>query len=137
MNRLSKEIKNKLIEEAKEYEAYELDSFLAEIGWEDWMNGFTDAKEGDPISEEEGEEINKILKEIFKLAHPAETEKEDNEYTQDELEDALYDFYYSCRANGYDDMEECAKYFCEENDHMNINDTEISEILKKIDKAYN
>lgn len=69
MFRLSNEIRNSLIEEAKKYGKDELCLYQAELGWQDWMNDFTEADEGEPISEAESKEIDKITEEAFNAAH--------------------------------------------------------------------
>lgn len=69
---LNYELKEELIAEAKKYEVGQLDLFLAEIGWQDWMNDYTEAADGEPISDKEGEAIDAILTDIFNEAHKAE-----------------------------------------------------------------
>lgn len=66
------EEKERLMKEAKKYAADDLDLFIAETGWEDWMNEYTDAEDGEPISDEEGKKIDKILISIFEKAHEEE-----------------------------------------------------------------
>lgn len=61
-----------LIEEAKEYATDEFYDFVADVGWEDWMCDFTEAQDGEPITEEEAEEIDKVLKKLFDIAHKEE-----------------------------------------------------------------
>ncbi len=53
------------------YSQDELDLFKAEYGWVDWMNDYTDAEEGEEISETESREIDAILEEGFKMAFDA------------------------------------------------------------------
>lgn len=134
MFRIDDEIVEKLIKEAKKYEAYDFNLFVAEIGWEDWMNEFTDAEDGDPISEKESEEIDKILKQIFESAHPNTESNAIEKWDDDELQFALEDYYESCLRTGHYDMEECARYFCKENDHMEVDEDEVLEILRRIDE---
>lgn len=67
MNKMTEETRKKLIAEAKNYTEYSL--FEAELGWQDWMNAYTEAEEGEEASEAEINEINKELKAIFKEAH--------------------------------------------------------------------
>ena len=69
MYRLSEDIKERLITEAKKYGADQLELFQAELGWEDWMNEFTEAADGEEITETESAEIDEITKEIFEEAH--------------------------------------------------------------------
>ena len=68
------------------------------------------------------------------LADIDENNDESEEYTEEELKDALSEFYESCIRTGHYNMEECAKYFCRENDHMNVDEYNVLEILKRIDK---
>lgn len=65
------ETRNRLLKSAKNYEDYELDLFIAETGWEDWMNDYLDEDIDDDeyISDETCERIDKILIEIFNEAH--------------------------------------------------------------------
>ena len=67
MYRLKDETAERLISRAKKYSEFEL--FSAELGWEDWMEDFTEAEEGEEFTEAEGMEIDGILKEIFRKAH--------------------------------------------------------------------
>lgn len=69
MYRLTEETKERLINEAKKYSQDEFRLFADELGWEDWMEDFTEADDGDEFTEAEADEINKILKEIFEKAH--------------------------------------------------------------------
>ena len=69
MYRLDETTKEKLMFEANKYSENEFQLFVDELGWEDWMNSFTDADEGEAISETECKEIDKILKEVFEKAH--------------------------------------------------------------------
>lgn len=69
MYRLTEEVKNNLVEEVKKYSKDEFQLFCDEYGWADWMNEFTEAKDGEPISELECKEIDKILKEAFNSVH--------------------------------------------------------------------
>lgn len=69
MQRLNYEVRERLIEEAKKYNFDELELFQAELGWQDWMNGFTDAEEGEEITEAEGNLIDDITRQAFLFAH--------------------------------------------------------------------
>lgn len=61
--------RERLLNVAKNYEEHELQLFIAETGWEDWMNEYTEAEDGEPISEWEAAEIDRILEGIFREAH--------------------------------------------------------------------
>ena len=50
------------------YSRDEFNQFAAEYGWQDWMNDYTEAADGDPITEAESREIDKILEQGFKMA---------------------------------------------------------------------
>ena len=69
MYRLDAETLAKLISEAKKYNDEEYELFACEIGWDDWMNDFTEVPEGEPLTEKESHEINEVLHEIFEHAH--------------------------------------------------------------------
>lgn len=66
MYRLNEETKLKLIREAKNYESDQLELFKAELGWQDWMNVFTESEEGGEITESEAKEIDEVLDEVFR-----------------------------------------------------------------------
>ena len=59
-----------LVQLAESYQArresYSL--FESEIGWQDWMSNFTDAKDGEPITEREAERINAVLRQAWQEA---------------------------------------------------------------------
>lgn len=57
-------------------------------------------------------------------------------WTREELEEALYDFYDDCIMNGNYDIKENAEYFCRENKHMKVDERDVLEILRELDKAY-
>lgn len=40
-------------------------AFEDEYGWEDWMGYFTDAEDGEPFTEAEGNEIKKFLRMVW------------------------------------------------------------------------
>lgn len=56
-----------IVSKAREYEADQLDTFIGEYPWEEWMEEF--APEEDWISESQAEMINSILAQGFKVAH--------------------------------------------------------------------
>ena len=66
---INEEVKNHLITEAKKYDAEDYNLFESELGWEDWMNDFTESEDGEEASESEINNINNELKKIFKEAH--------------------------------------------------------------------
>lgn len=43
--------------------------FEDELGWEDWMEEFTEAEDGEPISEREAEAIHKIVRKAWENVH--------------------------------------------------------------------
>lgn len=67
-------IRKELIADAKKYQEMResKDVWIAEVGWQDWMNDYTEAKEGEEITEAEAAKIDEILTAIWKEA----TEKE-------------------------------------------------------------
>lgn len=66
---ISDKIEAYLIETAKQYNDNEFFRFEAEIGWEDWMEEFTEAPVGEPITDSDFESIESILQEAFTIAH--------------------------------------------------------------------
>ena len=76
MYRLKSADRERLLAYAAQYSEDDLSLFIGEIGWEEWMNDFTEAAEEDPITEEEEFYIDEILKEIFWLAHGRHYHKE-------------------------------------------------------------
>lgn len=69
------EERERLLKVAAGYKPEELQLFIDETGWEDWMNDYTEAEEGDPISDRDCSAIDEILTEIFNEAHPYEEEE--------------------------------------------------------------
>lgn len=63
------EERERLLKVAARYNPEELQLFIDETGWEDWMNDYTEAEEGEPISDRECNEIDEILTKIFNEAH--------------------------------------------------------------------
>lgn len=59
----------KLMEDAEMYKNDELELYKAETGWQDWMENFTNAPEGEQFSQSEGELIDGILTEVFEFVH--------------------------------------------------------------------
>ena len=78
---MNNEIRNKLIADAKKYGYDNYKLFESEIGWQDWMNEFTNAADGEEASESEITEINNELMEIFFEAHEEEICNHYNEST--------------------------------------------------------
>lgn len=63
-----------LVKSAKNYN--EVKDFIENIGYQEWMDNYSDAEEGETMSEREIEEIDEILTEIFEAAH----DEDDGEY---------------------------------------------------------
>lgn len=61
--------RKKIIEIARAYETDGFQLFADELGWMDWMNDYTTAEDGEPITEAERSEIDEILNQIFAEAH--------------------------------------------------------------------
>lgn len=61
--------RERLLKVAAGYGEDELKLFIVETGWEDWMNEYADAADGEPISDDEAAEIDEILTDIFNRAH--------------------------------------------------------------------
>lgn len=66
------EERERLLKVAARYAEDELQLFINEIGWEDWMNDYTEAEEGEPASDRECRIIDEILADIFNEAHAEE-----------------------------------------------------------------
>lgn len=66
-NYISNENYERLVKKAKYYD--DLNEFIIEIGWEEWMNDFTDVEDYEIITEEDNEDIDEILKEVWNKAH--------------------------------------------------------------------
>lgn len=66
---MKKEIMDKLKEEAKKYDYNELQRYIDEIGWQDWMSEITENSE---LNEQNCKKIDEILKQAFKEAHENE-----------------------------------------------------------------
>lgn len=72
LNFLSEKEREKLLDQAKKYSENEYDLFVVELGWEDWMEEFTEAEDGECCSERECEIIEEILKQAWKQTHTLE-----------------------------------------------------------------
>lgn len=66
---LEDDVREELISKARDYEKDDLKVFIDEIGWEDWMNDFCSSEDefAEPL-ENELENINRTLREVFELA---------------------------------------------------------------------
>lgn len=62
-------IKNKIKENMNRYNSDEFQIYMDEAGWEDWMNEYTEASEGDEISEREIKKIVQIQNELWNEVH--------------------------------------------------------------------
>lgn len=137
MTRLKEEVKNKLMELARNYDADEVEAFIINRGWEDWMEDFLNENvetviDGEPVSDKACDEINNVLKQIFIEAHKDDEDEENDTYTEEDLEEALCEYLEDCERTGHHDLEECAEYFVQENRHMNLEYDEVLKVLKKI-----
>ena len=56
---------NQIKKDMSKYRPEEFNLYLAEAGWEDWMNEYTDAEDGKECSEAEIREIEKIQKKLW------------------------------------------------------------------------
>jgi len=64
---LPEKIQKHLLSEAKRYDTFH--SFESELGWEDWMNNYTDAQDDDDLTQSEIETINSVLQYFYNKAH--------------------------------------------------------------------
>jgi hypothetical protein len=62
---VDEEVMEKLIEVAKKYDADEMQLFIDELGWQDWMEDFA---EGEEPTEAEMNRIDCVLEDAFKHA---------------------------------------------------------------------
>lgn len=62
---VKKETARHLVDMARNYSEDEYRRYVDEVGFEDWMEEFID---GEEVTEREGDEINKVLKEAFELS---------------------------------------------------------------------
>jgi len=76
-NMTENEIKEKIKEEVVKggYSEEEFDLYSGEAGWQDWMNDYTEADDGEECSESELAEITKIQKEAFADVFSQKTNK--------------------------------------------------------------
>jgi len=58
-----------LVLAARIYDEEEFELFKDELGWEDWMESWTDSEDGEVTTESENEKIDKYLAEVFEMAH--------------------------------------------------------------------
>lgn len=67
---LSEKDRKELVRSAGMYDDNEFNCFVAETGWESWMEDFTESADGEEISEYEAEMIDDVLNQAWKEAHP-------------------------------------------------------------------
>ena len=58
----------------------------------------------------------------------------ESDYQEEQLIEALEEFYASCIRTGNYNMEENAEYFVNENEHMDLFKEKVLEILKQFDE---
>lgn len=78
---MTKEIRERLLEMAKNYEVEEFERFVSEVGWEDWMEEFisdTEYAEEYGVEEQDIDRINEELKDIFDEAQAELKEQREN-----------------------------------------------------------
>ncbi len=71
---------NALIETAKKYDSNAVKEFIADIAYQEWMDNYSDADVGEPMSEAECKEINSVLTEIFTEVHSDDFGDEGNAF---------------------------------------------------------
>lgn len=64
------DIRIRLLEEA--YECETAREFIDQTGWMEWMEDYTSAEDGEPITEREAADIDAVLTEIWDTAHTAD-----------------------------------------------------------------
>jgi hypothetical protein len=66
---MEKKTENKIKKEMRKYQPNEFKIYVDDVGWEDWMNEYTDAEDGEPINEDDNRKIEKIQKELWDEVH--------------------------------------------------------------------
>ena len=61
--------------------------------------------------------------------HPEE------QYTREDLEEAVREFLASCHRTGHHDLNDNLHYFLRENDHLQLDETEVRELFEKTEQA--
>jgi hypothetical protein len=59
----------------------------------------------------------------------------EEQYTKEELEQAVSDFLESCHRTGHHDLEDNVHYFLRENDHIQLDENEVRRLFKEIEEA--
>lgn len=62
-------IENKIKESMAKYNEEHFELYKAEAGWEDWMEEYTEAEDGEECTERELKEIEKIQEELWCEVH--------------------------------------------------------------------
>jgi len=57
----------------------------------------------------------------------------ENEYTSEQLFEAVSEFLESCHRTGNHNKEDNIKYFLSENDHMDLDEKEVMEVFDEIE----
>ena len=60
---------NEIKQEMAKYKPEQLELYLAEAGWQEWMEDYTEAEDGQPITESEHKEIDEILLNLWLEVH--------------------------------------------------------------------
>jgi hypothetical protein len=67
---MNEKTENEIKKEMQKYESEDFELYIAESGWESWMEEYTDSAEGEECSETELKEIENIQKLLWDEVHP-------------------------------------------------------------------
>jgi len=59
----------------------------------------------------------------------------EEQYTREELEEAVSDCLESCHRTGHHDLNENIQYFLRENDHIQLDEDEVRQLFEEIEEA--
>jgi len=60
---------DKIIKEMKKYNSDQFSLYMAEAGWEEWMNEYTESDEGEEATEKEIKSIEAIQEKLWDEVH--------------------------------------------------------------------
>lgn len=112
----------------------EFDEFMTGLGYDDWMDEYTVAEEGEPMSDGEVADIERDVERLWDEVKASMSLESFKKMDDSELREALEEFYQSCAGQGYFDTEDNAEYFCQENFEYNLDKSEVIKILEEISR---
>lgn len=66
---LENSVKSKIEKEMANYAPDQIELYLAEAGWQDWMEDYTDSADGEPITEAESKAIATLQRKVWAEVH--------------------------------------------------------------------